>query len=760
MKLPSYLKSILNAPRILLGLVIPLSLFLVGWWFGLPPDKESKDTDTLEISELWTCSMHPQIRQPNFGLCPICNMDLILLKNDGGGGGLRELTVSPEAAALLDLRVSPVRRAPAMAELKLFGRIDYDERRVTAVSARMGGRLDRLFVDFTGALVRKGDHLAEIYSPELFVAQKELIGARRAYDQNSGTSSAAVRETRRRLLDSAREKLRLWQLTAEQIAAIELQDKPDPTVFIDSPQDGVVVEKMVSEGSYVKTGEPLLRVAELDSVWLKVEAYESDLPWIRYAQDVEFTVDSIPGRNFHGRVAFIDSELNNMRRIASVRVNVPNPEKLLKPGAFAKVHIKSRMTDDARVIDPDLAGKWISPMHPEILKDGPGKCDICAMDLVPVEELGYTGDSKSAVNPLLIPHSAVLRTGDRAVVYLRLPEEPTPVFEGREIVIGPRVGHDFIVRQGLEEGELVVTRGAFKLDSELQIKGKPSMMNPVAGIEERSANTAPEALAGQWPPILRALYRLQKFARTYGAAAGMTAELEAMQSLVRKINTESLQTKDLQLWKEFSNRLLGEITLATDRVETQPLSAANMVTRAITETGRYLGLPWEPIEAGEIDPKLVESLRLVIAAYLPLGKALADDDDSTAAKAAATLHQTVQPLDLPDSDLLLATVTALDTAPDIDARRAAFRDLSVKLIELVRAHGIDQLGDLYVVHCPMAFEAGADWLSAEPSVLNPYYGDEMLTCGDVTDTLSVVRGPAPKPPESGQTKGNHEDHKH
>ena len=254
------------------------------------------------------------------------------------------------------------------------------------------GRLDRLFVDFTGALVRKGDHLAEIYSPELFVAQKELISSKNAFDRLDDSSSSAVRNTRSRILESARERLRLLQLSEEQIRSIEKKAEPSPTLQIDSPQDGIVVEKVVNEGDYVKTGDAILRVADLSAVWLQVEAYESDLPWIRYGQDVEFSVDSIPGETFHGRVAFIDPELDPMRRIASVRVNVDNSKRLLKPGLFAKVRIASRMTADGRVIDPQLADKWISPMHPEIVKDGPGQCDICGMDLVPAKSLGFVNE--------------------------------------------------------------------------------------------------------------------------------------------------------------------------------------------------------------------------------------------------------------------------------------------------------------------------------------------------------------------------------
>lgn len=719
MKLPTILKL---APRKLGALLVPLALFLAGWWFGLPPAESVPGHDHAgESGQVWTCSMHPQIRQPNPGLCPICNMDLIPLQDDGAGG-LREVGVSKEAAALLDLRVSPVLRSTAMSDIQLFGRIDYDERRVTTITSRVGGRLDRLFVDFTGARVRKGDHLAEIYSPDLLVAQRELIEASRAA-RNAGGASSAVTDTRRRLLEAAREKLRLLQFTDEQIVTIENAAQPSDHLTLYAPQAGIVTAKLANEGQYVKTGDPLFKVADLSSVWLKLEAYEDDLQWLRYAQDVEFRVDAIPGRSFHGRIAFIDPEIDPMRRIARVRVNVANEDLALKPGMFADASVHSAMTADGRVLDPSLKGKWISPMHPEIVKDGPGPCDICGMDLVPAEELGLIPETEQAPQVLLIPASAVLRTGERAIVYVRTAAGDGPVFEGREIVLGPRVGEQFIVESGLAEGELVVSRGAFKLDSELQIKAKPSMMNPGAGLSERPAGEAPEDLAGQWAPVPRLLGGL--LAHPSGGG------IDAIEALVRGIDTGSLQPDDLKLWTEFSRRLLNQLTLARGELDESPEVAARRVTAAVEEAGRYLGLPYQPQQTAPTDPARVEALRRALEAYLPLAKALANDDAAAAETTSAVLPPAV-PVELRP----LAQTVA--DAPDLEARRTAFQPLSDALIARIREHGTDAVGNAYVVHCPMAFgNTGADWISAEPKVLNPYFGDRMLTCGSVTDTLSV-----------------------
>lgn len=731
-------RKLFRQPRKLLSLVLPLALFGAGWYFGLPPEKKETAAASSESDEIWTCSMHPQIRQPNPGLCPICEMDLIVLKDDGGGG-IREVKVTPEAAALLDLRVSPVVKSLAQADVSLFGKVTYDERRISTITSRVAGRIDRLFVDFTGAVVRKNDHLAELYSPEIYVAQRELIEASRTLRNQGANTSEAARQTRQRLLAAAREKLRLLQLSEKQIDDIAAQDEPRDRVTIQSPQDGVVVVKFVNEGQYVKTGERLLQVADLSQVWVELEAYESDLPWLRYAQDVTFAVEAIPGEVFHGRIALIDPELDPVTRVAKVRLNVENTEQLLKPGMFARAKVEAQVTAGGKVVDPSLAGKWISPMHPEIVKDGPGNCDLCGMPLVPAEKLGFVGSSSHEVSdPLLVPVSAVLRTGERAVVYVRLPEEADPTFEGREIVIGPRVGDQFVVESGLSEGELVVSRGAFKLDSELQIKAKPSMMSPNAGLEERPANEAPEDLAGQWGPVLRSLGRFQTHVRE-GEIPMAEEALTGMKHAVRSVNQATFQPDTEKLWREFANRLVNAITVAEKDLKKNPEQSFAKLARATGEAGRYLGLPSQPVASSQGDPMLIAAIRKLYTAYQPLSKALVNDDAAAAAKAAKVLGETVVSFPIKEAaNKLSEAAQAISASKEIEKQRKHFQVVSNTLVSLIRDHALDQIGNAYVVHCPMAFDdTGGDWLSAKPEVLNPYFGDMMLRCGSVTATLSL-----------------------
>jgi Cu(I)/Ag(I) efflux system membrane fusion protein len=244
---------------------------------------------------------------------------------------------------------------------------------------------------------------------------------------------------------------------------------------------GIVVKRNGLEGMYVNTGTRIYTIADLSKVWLQLDAYESDMPWIRYGQEVEFQTETYPGEFFKGKIAFIDPILNEKTRTIKIRVNVENKKGKLKPGMFAHAIVKSRIAAAGKVMDPDLSGKWISPMHPEVVKDKPGSCDVCGMDLVRAEELGYVSTEEVAKDaPLVIPASAALLTGKRVVVYVQVPGKEG-VFEGREVVLGQRAGDYYIIRDGLQEGELVVVNGNFKIDSAIQLMAKPSMMNPERG---------------------------------------------------------------------------------------------------------------------------------------------------------------------------------------------------------------------------------------------------------------------------------------
>ncbi len=430
----------------------------------------------------WYCSMHPQIIRDRPGLCPICEMELIPMPESmATEAAPRELAVSEAAAKLMDVQTSPVERRFVESEIRMVGKVQYDETRVKYITAWVPGRLDRLYVDFTGTTVRKGDHLVSLYSPELISAQAELLQAVKAAQRVGETTSEYLTRSTATTLDATREKLRLLGLNASQVREIESSGEPLTHLTIYSPIGGVVIQKTAGEGMYVTTGTQIYTVADLSQLWVILDAYESDLPWVRYGQQVRFASEAYPGEVFTGWISFIDPVLDARTRTVKVRVDVPNPDGRLRPEMFVRAVVRSRVAQGGRVMHPQMAGKWICPMHPSVVKPEQGTCDICGMDLVTTESLGYVAADAIGEPPLVVPDTAPLITGRRAVVYVKKPGAESPTFEGREVELGPRAGGYYLVASGLQEGELVVTNGNFKIDSALQIQARPSMMNPQVG---------------------------------------------------------------------------------------------------------------------------------------------------------------------------------------------------------------------------------------------------------------------------------------
>ncbi len=443
---------------------------------GTPGMTESHDhSEMKEASTVWTCSMHPQVRQPKPGKCPICFMDLIPL-TEGDVGELR-IEFSEAVTKLMQIETSPVERKFVTAKIRMVGKIDYDETRVKYITSWVAGRIDRLYVDYTGIRVSEGDHMVYLYSPQLLSAQAELLQAAKAAASIDPDSSELISRSTLATLEAAREKLRLLGLKPEQIVDIEKTVRPVDHLTIFAPIGGVVIEKNATEGMYVETGTKIYTIADLSQLWVKLDAYESDMMWLRYGQDVEFTTEAYPGEVFKGRISFIEPVLNAKTRTVKLRVNVENPDGKLKPEMFVRAVVNSKIAEGGKVMDEQMAGKWICPMHLDIVKDSSGTCDICEMDLVTTESLGYVKAGADGGTPLVVPASAVLITGKRAVVYVQVPDTEKPTYEGREIVLGPRAGDYYIVESGLDEGEIVVTNGNFKIDSEMQLRAKPSMMN-------------------------------------------------------------------------------------------------------------------------------------------------------------------------------------------------------------------------------------------------------------------------------------------
>ena len=411
------MKTLFSNKYVRSGLLILAGLFL-GWLFFHSPKtaKENKGTAADAKKGLWTCAMHPQIRLNHPGKCPICGMDLIpLTQNSGASIDSNAVYFSKEAAELANVSTSIVSRQKPIKEVRLYGKVQADERLLQNQVAHISGRIDKLFVNFTGEPVRKGQLLATIYSPELVTAQQELL------------ETAKSKQTQPEIYEAAKEKLRQWMLAERQIEQIEHSGRVKKDFEVYSNTSGIVTAKRVSTGDYVSQGAVLFDVANLSSVWVLFDAYESDLPFLKVGNNISFTLQALPGKNFNATIRFIDPMIDPVNRVAKVRVEVGNSGDKLKPEMFATGVVKASLNE---------------------YKD-----------------------------KLVIPRSAVLWTGKRSIVYVKQPKTDDISFKMREIELGPMLGNSYVVLNGLNEGEEIVTDGTFSVDAAAQLGGKPSMMN-------------------------------------------------------------------------------------------------------------------------------------------------------------------------------------------------------------------------------------------------------------------------------------------
>lgn len=557
----------------------------------------------------WTCSMHPQIRQKEPGACPICGMDLIPVgKGDAEGDAAEspeQITLSARAMKLAELRTSVVRRrSDSTGAVRLLGRIEPNEATLKTVTAWTGGRIDRLFVNTTGETVKSGQVIATLYSPEVFAAHQDLITATAQVEKMAGGVESSRKATEA-ALNASRQRLRLLGVPEWELTHMAKQDKPTTAVPIRTPFGGTVMERFATEGTYVQTGARLYSIANLTDLWIQLDAYESDLPLLSLNQSVRVEVEAYPGEDFDGTVTFIEPTLNAQKRTARVRVEVENKDGRLRPGMFAQAIVATES------------------------KKGPDA-------------------------PLVIPSTAPLFTGRRAIVYVDVKGEGG-TYEARTVRLGPRLGNVYPVVAGLSEGERIVTRGAFALDADLQIRGGNSMMF-----------SPDDEQPGEWDGVIH-------------------------------VGKESLR-----------------------------------------------------------------NIAPVIAEYLSVQRSLADDELALSQAAAAKMVEELKTANLDSSPeakrawdhfskMLAEDAKHIVQADSIEHARRGFEGLSGAVVMVLRVLGNPLDITLRQAHCPMARGSqGGSWIQEGEEVDNSYFGESMLTCGDIT--AKIAPGAHLRTPEDKATR--------
>ncbi|MCP4052726.1 MAG: efflux RND transporter periplasmic adaptor subunit [Mesoflavibacter sp.] len=571
------------------------------------------------VTQLWTCSMHPQIKMEEPGNCPICGMELIPMESSDDSSeniAANEIVMNEEAYQLANIQTTIVEKASADKEIRLLGRVKPDERRLYSQVSHIPGRIERLYVNFTGEKVYTGQKIVRIYSPELISAQKELFEAIKSKDIYP------------QLYTASRNKLKLWKLSDKQIDAIEATGNVQEQIDILSDHTGYVMNRNVELGDYIKAGGNLFDIANLSSVWVMFEAYEADIPWIHINDKVSFTIQAIPSKTFEGKVTYVDPFVSPSTRVAKVRVEVKNPSNTLLPEMYASGIIKAKM--------------------------------------------------KGMENTIVIPKSAVLWTGKRAVVYVKVPHEKTISFVYREIELGQDMGQFYSVADGLEEGEVVATNGVFRIDASAQLLGQKSMMNPEGG----KVNTG----------------------HNHGGMKMDNGESED------GVDHSQMDMSNTTMEAETDHTDMNQRITTTDTFKGQLEQVFNAYIKL-----KDAFVSDDSGAASTLTKTLLSAMKKVDM------KQLSDHN--------AHNHWMAISKEITES------ASSISEISDIEKQRSHFKHLSAHLSKGVKLFGVNQ--KVYEQFCPMADNnKGAYWLSLNEPIKNPYLGAKMLTCGD-TKTVIV-----------------------
>ncbi len=604
---------------IVILIAVLLTGSLIGYFIGnnrLPEnpnpqiDKSTHQQITTSPHQIWTCSMHPQIRQNEPGDCPICGMDLIPLQDEQDSEiDPLAISMSPTAMQLANIQTAVVGSMEPVRQVRLNGKIQEDERLVFSQSSHVPGRIEELMVNFTGEYIKKGQVIASVYSPALVTAQEELFEAQK------------IKDTQPQLFNAVKEKLTNWKLTDQQIEQILQSGTAKETLTIQADGSGYVIKKMVNPGDYVSRGQTIYQIADLSRVWVLFDVYESDLPWIKKGDKVEFTVASLPGETFTGKLSFLDPVIDPKTRVAKARVAIDNPGLKFKPEMFVSGTVRAQLPKKS--------------------------------------------------NAVVIPKTAVMWTGERSVVYVKSATDQGVNFKMREVMLGPSLGESYVIESGLKDGEEIAVNGTFSIDAAAQLAGKPSMMNPEGG----------PAITGH----------------NHG---GME------------------------------------------------MPASNESPHSEKTNSKEVFIPGEPLpEPGKTNPEFKAQLTNVYNTYLDMKNAFVASDAKKVSIEAKVVKAALKSVDMgllkgdghtmwmEQLETLNNTINAISSSDNLEQQRKDFARFNLVFYKSLKMFGLDN-ETAYYQYCPMASGSkGAYWLSETEEIRNPYFGEDMMECGETRETL-------------------------
>ena len=574
------------AAVLLAGILFLISIGIaqrIGWIGSAGESAARVDHDHAET--IYTCPMHPNIRQPTAGRCPICDMELALATSGADSGDSISVLIPQASRRLANIQTAIATLESLSTELHTIGSIEVDESRQATIASYIDGRIERLFADYTGVSVTTGDHLAVVYSPQLYAAQIEYVESGKALAKMTPSTLKIIRETQIKLVANSRHKLVELGMTTEQLAKLDKTGIAESRLTIYSPLGGTVTGKMTQEGKYIKSGEPIYQIANLSTVWLVLKLYPEDASHIRFGQTVHAEIASKPGTILQGRVAFIDPVVNTTSRTVGVRVEFDNTNKELRPGDYARATIAIPIGTSGEVYDQELAGKWISPMHPQVIRDTPGDCPICGMKLVSTKEYGFSDTPIDQPKSLSIPRSAVLLAGNNSVVYV---ETNPGRFEIRRVILGQLLKNRAIILSGISAGEKVATSGNFLIDSQMQLAGNPSLIDATVA-KMISAKNLPlqfdqwsaRSITGDDGEQLEQLY-LAYFDIKQKLSSDKTPTKTSIETL-HAIST-ALESSDATGWRDEEKALFSRISQHSQNLHELSLAKARVEFKWISQS--------------------------------------------------------------------------------------------------------------------------------------------------------------------------------